>query len=47
MADERPALLCISTYEKGQAFLREAARLGCRVELLTVHKRKRASRDWL
>jgi biotin carboxylase len=36
--DERakPTILCISTYEKGQAFLREAARLGCRVVLLTV-----------
>ena len=33
-----PELLVISTYEKGQAFLREAARLGCRVTLLTVHK---------
>lgn len=32
-----PELLAISTYEKGQAFLREAARLGCRVTLLTVH----------
>ncbi len=33
-----PELLVISTYEKGQAFLREAARLGCRITLLTVHK---------
>ncbi len=33
-----PELLAISTYEKGQAFLREAARLGCRVTLLTVNK---------
>ncbi len=33
-----PELLAISTYEKGQAFLREAARLGCRVTLLTTHK---------
>ncbi len=37
-------LLVISTYEKGQAFLREAARLGCRVTLLTVHKLGNA--DW-
>jgi len=36
--------LCISTYEKGQAFLREAARLGCDVKLLTVHKLGNA--DW-
>ncbi|MBE7182616.1 MAG: ATPase, partial [Terriglobus roseus] len=35
---EGPELLVISTYEKGQAFLKEAARLGCRVTLLTVHK---------
>ena len=40
----QPELLCISTYEKGQAFLREAARLGCRVTLLTVHKLRDA--DW-
>jgi biotin carboxylase len=33
-----PELLAISTYEKGQAFLREAARLGCRVTLMTTHK---------
>jgi biotin carboxylase len=46
MADERPALLCISTYEKGQAFLREAARLGCRVELLTVNKLRQADWPW-
>ncbi len=41
---ERPGLLCISTYEKGQAFLHEAARLGCDVKLLTVHKL--ANADW-
>lgn len=35
---DRPELLCISTYEKGQAFLEEAARLGCAVTLITVHK---------
>ncbi len=41
---EGPELLVISTYEKGQAFLSEAARLGCRVTLLTVHKLRDA--DW-
>jgi len=46
MSDERPALLCISTYEKGQAFLHEAARLGCRVELLTVNKLRGANWPW-
>lgn len=42
--EQRPKLLCISTYEKGQAFLREAARLGCAVTLLTVEKL--AHGDW-
>jgi hypothetical protein len=46
MVEERkqPGILCISTYEKGQAFLREAARLGCAVSLLTTHKL--ANADW-
>jgi biotin carboxylase len=39
-----PFLLCISSYEKGQAFLREAARLGARVALLTVDKLRDA--EW-
>ena len=42
--DRRTELLCISTYEKGQAFLREAAQLGCSVHLLTVDKLRDA--DW-
>ena len=40
----KPTLLAISTYEKGQAFLREAARLGANVILLTVDKL--ADADW-
>jgi hypothetical protein len=40
----RPGILCISTYEKGQAFLKEAARLGATVTLLTVDKLRDA--DW-
>ena len=44
MDDRKPGLLCTSTYEKGQAFLREAARLGCAVKLLTVHNLEKA--DW-
>ncbi len=40
----RPSLFCISTYEKGQDFLREAARLGCEVRLLTTQKLENA--DW-
>jgi biotin carboxylase len=37
-------ILCISTYEKGQAFLRAVAAEGCPVTLLTVHKLHDA--DW-
>jgi biotin carboxylase len=43
-AASRPKLLSICTYEKGQAFLREAARLGCEVTLLTIDKL--ADADW-
>jgi ATP-grasp N-terminal domain len=42
--EQRPAIFCISTYEKGQAFLREAAALGCDVTLLTIEKH--ANGDW-
>ncbi len=40
----RTAIFCISTYEKGQSFLREAANQGCDVTLLTVDKLRDA--DW-
>jgi biotin carboxylase len=40
----KPTILCISTYEKGQLFLQEVARLGCNVVLLTVDKLEHA--DW-
>ena len=40
----RPSLFCISSYEKGQPFLREAAQLGARVTLLTTDKLRDA--DW-
>ncbi len=43
-AQPQPSILCISTYEKGQAFLREAARLGASVTLLTVDTLTHA--DW-
>jgi len=43
-SESRPSLFCISTYEKGQDFLREAARLGCDVRLLTTEKLSNA--DW-
>jgi biotin carboxylase len=41
---QKPTILCISTYEKGQPFLREAARLGANVILLTVDKHEHG--DW-
>jgi biotin carboxylase len=41
---EQPRILCISSYEKGQAFLRECAALGCRVVLLTLEKHRHG--DW-
>ncbi len=42
----RPAILCISTYEKGQSFLREAAHLGLEVIFLTVDKLREADWPW-
>jgi biotin carboxylase len=45
MADVRPpTFLCITTYEKGQEFMRECKRQGCRVILLTAEKLRGA--DW-
>jgi hypothetical protein len=41
---KREIILCISSYEKGHAFLRQAATMGCRVQLLTVDKLRNA--DW-
>ncbi len=38
------SILCISTYEKGQAFLREVAAEGAEIRLLTVEKLRDA--DW-
>jgi biotin carboxylase len=43
---QKSKILCISTYEKGQAFLSEAARLGCAVTLLTVEKLRHADWPW-
>jgi biotin carboxylase len=37
-------ILCITTYEKGQEFMRQCKRQGCRVILLTAEKLKDA--DW-
>ncbi|MFZ0734753.1 MAG: ATP-grasp domain-containing protein [Candidatus Sulfotelmatobacter sp.] len=45
MPDSRSlTFLCITTYEKGQEFMRECKRQGCRVILLTAEKLKDA--DW-
>ena len=45
MPDPRPlTFLCITTYEKGQEFMRECKRQGCRVLLLTAEKLRGA--DW-
>ena len=45
MVDPRPlTFLCITTYEKGQEFMRECKRRGCRVILLTAEKLRDA--DW-
>jgi hypothetical protein len=41
---QKPTIFCMSTYEKGQPFLREAARLGCNVVLLTLEKHLHG--DW-
>src|SRR5436305_2696797 len=45
MPDARPlTLLCITTYEKGQKFMRQCKRQGCGVILLTAEKLRNA--DW-
>lgn len=45
MPDVRPlTILCISSYEKGQEFIRTCKGMGCRVLLLTVEKLRHA--DW-
>jgi len=40
----RKTILCIASYEKGQEFIRECKRQGCRVYLLTLQKLENA--DW-
>ena len=37
-------ILCLTTYEKGQPFMRQSAEMGCRVLLLTLEKHRQA--DW-
>src|SRR5215468_10485523 len=44
MPDGRPlTILCISSYEKGQEFIRTCKAMGCRVLLLTVEKLRNAN----
>jgi biotin carboxylase len=42
--DRQELILCVASYERGAPFLRELARLGCRVTLLTLEKLAHA--DW-
>ena len=45
MPEQRPlAILCVSSYEKGQEFIRTCQAIGCTVYLLTVEKLRNA--DW-
>ncbi len=44
MAERPLTILCLSSYEKGQEFLRTCKRIGCRVLLLTVEKLRNG--DW-
>jgi biotin carboxylase len=45
MPESRPlTILCVSSYEKGQEFLRTCKAIGCRVLLLTIEKLRDA--DW-
>ena len=45
MSEKRPlTVLCIASYEKGQEFMRECKRQGCRVLLVTTAKLRDA--DW-
>jgi len=45
MPEARPlTILCVTSYEKGQEFLRTCRAMGCRVLLLTVDKLRDG--DW-
>jgi biotin carboxylase len=45
VAEQRPlTILCVTTYDKGQEFMRTCKAIGCRVFLLTVEKLRNA--DW-
>jgi biotin carboxylase len=44
MTDQPERILAIASYEKGQAFLRQVAAMGVRIQLLTVHELRHA--EW-
>lgn len=44
MPEQQLTILCVSSYEKGQEFMRTCREIGCRVFLLTVEKLRNA--DW-
>jgi biotin carboxylase len=44
MTERTERILCISTYEKGQGFLRQCAEMGVRPTLLTLEKHRKG--DW-
>src|ERR1700743_3340490 len=44
MSDNTERILCISTYEKGQDFLRQCADMGVKTTLLTLEKHRNG--DW-
>ncbi len=44
MPEQQLTILCVSSYEKGQEFMRTCREIGCRVFLLTVEKLRHA--DW-
>ncbi len=43
-ASQGEIVLCLTSYEKGQAFMRQVAAMGCRVVLLTVDQHRHG--DW-
>ena len=43
MTHNSPTMLCLASYEKGEDFLRECKRQGCRVILITVEKLRDAN----
>ncbi len=46
MSADRPTFVCLASYEKGHAFMNEAAAQGCNVLLLTAHTLRDAAWPW-